>query len=141
MHSLLPNLLLFKIVFAKKKCNPEFVLPGKGSGITCSCLVLVRNAKKNILQRWHGREKATGMENFKKALFWDTLNLGYFNQISIQYLLYHFFPTNTELLQVEVTYFPFDDQTCNLKLSSWMYDGSKVRIGIVGDDLLLASLP
>ena len=43
---------------------------------------------------------------------------------------------HTELLQVEVTYFPFDDQTCNLKLSSWMYDGSKVGIGIVGDDLL-----
>ena len=27
---------------------------------------------------------------------------------------------------VDVTYFPFDDQTCNLKLSSWMYDGTKV---------------
>ena len=30
------------------------------------------------------------------------------------------------ILQVDVTYFPFDDQTCNLKLSSWMYDGTKV---------------
>jgi len=29
---------------------------------------------------------------------------------------------------VEVTYFPFDDQTCNLKLSSWMYDGSKLDV-------------
>ena len=28
---------------------------------------------------------------------------------------------------VDVKYFPFDDQTCNLKLSSWMYDGTKVR--------------
>ena len=27
---------------------------------------------------------------------------------------------------VNVMYFPFDDQTFNLKLSSWMYDGNKV---------------
>ena len=27
---------------------------------------------------------------------------------------------------VNVMYFPFDDQTCHLKLSSWMYDGYKV---------------
>lgn len=27
---------------------------------------------------------------------------------------------------VDVKYFPFDDQVCNLKLSSWMYDGTKV---------------
>jgi hypothetical protein len=31
------------------------------------------------------------------------------------------------LLQIRLQYFPFDDQTCNLKLSSWMYDGTKVR--------------
>ena len=27
---------------------------------------------------------------------------------------------------VDVTYFPFDDQTCILKLGSWMYDGYQV---------------
>ena len=27
---------------------------------------------------------------------------------------------------VDVMYFPFDDQSCNFKLSSWMYDGYKV---------------
>ena len=27
---------------------------------------------------------------------------------------------------VNVMYFPFDDQSCHFKLSSWMYDGSKV---------------
>ena len=29
---------------------------------------------------------------------------------------------------VDVTYFPFDDQTCILKLGSWTYDGFQVRI-------------
>merc|ERR1719495_784034 len=29
---------------------------------------------------------------------------------------------------VDVKYFPFDDQTCNLKLSSWMYDGTKLNV-------------
>lgn len=27
---------------------------------------------------------------------------------------------------VDVTYFPFDDQTCILKLGSWIYDGFQV---------------
>ncbi|MPC89453.1 Acetylcholine receptor subunit alpha-L1 [Portunus trituberculatus] len=30
---------------------------------------------------------------------------------------------------VDVTYFPFDDQTCILKLGSWIYDGFQVREG------------
>lgn len=29
---------------------------------------------------------------------------------------------------VDVTYFPFDDQTCILKLGSWMYDGYQVDV-------------
>ena len=29
---------------------------------------------------------------------------------------------------VDVKYFPFDDQICNLKLSSWMHDGTKVGL-------------
>ena len=28
---------------------------------------------------------------------------------------------------VDVTYFPFDDQTCILKLGSWTYNGFQVR--------------
>ena len=31
---------------------------------------------------------------------------------------------------MDVTYFPFDDQTCNLKLSSWMYDGNQVSLRV-----------
>ncbi|KAF7493101.1 Neuronal acetylcholine receptor subunit alpha-10 [Sarcoptes scabiei] len=30
--------------------------------------------------------------------------------------------------QVDVTYFPFDDQKCILKLGSWIYDGNNVNI-------------
>ncbi|XP_054152689.1 neuronal acetylcholine receptor subunit alpha-10-like [Oppia nitens] len=30
--------------------------------------------------------------------------------------------------QVDVTYFPFDDQTCKLKLGSWIYDGLQVDV-------------
>ncbi|KAH9493854.1 hypothetical protein DERF_014582 [Dermatophagoides farinae] len=30
--------------------------------------------------------------------------------------------------QVDVTYFPFDDQTCSMKLGSWIYDGLTVNI-------------
>lgn len=30
--------------------------------------------------------------------------------------------------QVDVTYFPFDDQTCIMKLGSWIYDGLQVDI-------------
>lgn len=30
--------------------------------------------------------------------------------------------------QVDVTYFPFDDQTCKMKLGSWIYDGLQVDI-------------
>src|SRR4051812_14288300 len=28
---------------------------------------------------------------------------------------------------VDVTYFPFDDQTCIMKLGSWIYDGLQVK--------------
>lgn len=31
---------------------------------------------------------------------------------------------------VDVTYFPFDDQTCIMKLGSWTYDGFQVHIFI-----------
>lgn len=29
---------------------------------------------------------------------------------------------------VDVTYFPFDDQTCIMKLGSWTYDGFQVSL-------------
>ncbi|CAN8028949.1 unnamed protein product [Ixodes persulcatus] len=32
---------------------------------------------------------------------------------------------------VDVTYFPFDDQTCIMKLGSWIYDGLQVSIILV----------
>ena len=40
-----------------------------------------------------------------------------------------FWPPPTKLRStcpVDVTYFPFDDQTCVLKLGSWTYDGFQV---------------
>ena len=30
--------------------------------------------------------------------------------------------------KVDITYFPFDDQVCNMKLGSWAYDGFQVCI-------------
>ena len=30
--------------------------------------------------------------------------------------------------KIDITYFPFDDQTCSLKLGSWAYDGLQVCI-------------
>ena len=30
--------------------------------------------------------------------------------------------------KIDITYFPFDDQTCSLKLGSWAYDGLQVDV-------------
>ncbi|KAK4008861.1 hypothetical protein OUZ56_013987 [Daphnia magna] len=30
--------------------------------------------------------------------------------------------------EIDVEYFPFDEQTCVMKFGSWTYDGNKVRI-------------
>ena len=32
--------------------------------------------------------------------------------------------------QIDITYFPFDDQVCEMKLGSWAYDGLQVRFSI-----------
>ena len=40
-----------------------------------------------------------------------------------------FWPPPTKLrstCKVDVSYFPFDDQTCLMKLGSWIYDGNQV---------------
>ncbi|XP_076347952.1 neuronal acetylcholine receptor subunit alpha-10-like [Tachypleus tridentatus] len=42
-----------------------------------------------------------------------------------------FWPPPTKLRStcpVDVTYFPFDDQICNMKLGSWIYDGLQVDV-------------
>ena len=31
--------------------------------------------------------------------------------------------------QIDITWFPFDDQNCDMKFGSWTYDGSKVFLG------------
>ncbi|KAI2808030.1 hypothetical protein BLOT_005972 [Blomia tropicalis] len=41
--------------------------------------------------------------------------------------------------QVDVTYFPFDDQTCKLKLGSWIYDGNQVDITNRTEDVDLSN--
>ena len=30
--------------------------------------------------------------------------------------------------QIDITWFPFDDQNCDMKFGSWTYDGFKVKI-------------
>merc|ERR1719206_530540 len=62
----------------------------------------------------------------------DDYSKGYFKSLaSVDYTGNVFWPPPTKFRStcpVDVTYFPFDDQTCNLKLSSWMYDGTKVDV-------------
>lgn len=36
--------------------------------------------------------------------------------------------------EIDVEYFPFDEQTCVMKFGSWTYDGFQVRCPIVGND-------
>lgn len=48
----------------------------------------------------------------------------------IEYTGNVFWPVPTKLqssCKVDVTYFPFDYQTCRLKFGSWTYDGYQVR--------------
>lgn len=35
--------------------------------------------------------------------------------------------------QIDITNFPFDVQSCDLKFGSWTYDGFKLDIGFYGD--------
>ena len=42
-----------------------------------------------------------------------------------------FWPVPTKLqssCKVDVTYFPFDDQSCRMKFGSWGYDGFQVKL-------------
>jgi Neurotransmitter-gated ion-channel ligand binding domain len=32
--------------------------------------------------------------------------------------------------KIDITWFPFDDQDCEMKFGSWTYDGGKVKIGM-----------
>jgi len=42
--------------------------------------------------------------------------------------------------EIDVEYFPFDEQTCVLKFGSWTYDGFKVGLSILSHDLLTTTL-
>lgn len=42
--------------------------------------------------------------------------------------------------EIDVEYFPFDEQTCFMKFGSWSYDGYTVRIEFYVD-VLVMSLP
>lgn len=39
--------------------------------------------------------------------------------------------------EIDVEYFPFDEQTCVLKFGSWTYDGFKVGLSILPHDLYM----
>jgi len=62
----------------------------------------------------------------------DDYSEQYFRSLaSVDYEGNVFWPPPTKFRStcpVDVKYFPFDDQTCNLKLSSWMYDGTKLNV-------------
>eukprot|EP00090_Calanus_glacialis_P013356 TRINITY_DN21999_c0_g1_i1.p1 TRINITY_DN21999_c0_g1~~TRINITY_DN21999_c0_g1_i1.p1 ORF type:complete len:548 (-),score=90.05 TRINITY_DN21999_c0_g1_i1:452-2095(-) len=62
----------------------------------------------------------------------DDYSKGYFRSLAtVDHTGNVFWPPPTKFRStcpVNVMYFPFDDQTCNLKLSSWMYDGTKVDV-------------
>ena len=72
------------------------------------------------------------MYNNKACFSADDYSKGYFRSLAIVNATGNVFwapPTKfRSTCPVNVMYFPFDDQTCNMKLSSWMYDGTKVTI-------------
>jgi len=37
--------------------------------------------------------------------------------------------------KIKVKYFPFDVQECNMKFSSWMYDGNQLNMSAIGDEI------
>ena len=39
--------------------------------------------------------------------------------------------------EMDVEYFPFDEQTCVMKFGSWTYDGFQVRIALTMMELML----
>ena len=41
------------------------------------------------------------------------------------------------MCQIDITWFPFDDQTCNFKFSSWTYDSSELNLTLNGDGVNL----
>jgi len=62
----------------------------------------------------------------------DDYSKGYFRSLAIvDYTGNVFWAPPTKFrstCSVNVMYFPFDDQSCQFKLSSWMYDGTKVNV-------------
>jgi len=62
----------------------------------------------------------------------DDYSKGYFRSLAtVEHTGNVFWPPPTKFRStcpVNVMYFPFDDQTCDLRLSSWMYDGTKVDV-------------
>uniref|UniRef100_A0A1I8J982 Neur_chan_LBD domain-containing protein n=1 Tax=Macrostomum lignano TaxID=282301 RepID=A0A1I8J982_9PLAT len=53
-----------------------------------------------------------------------------------------FWPIPTKLrssCKVDVTYFPFDEQVCNLKFGSWTYDGYQVDLHLLKSDVDVSS--
>ena len=41
--------------------------------------------------------------------------------------------------QIDITYFPFDDQICKLKIGSWLYDGFQVNVANRTTDIDLSN--
>ena len=60
----------------------------------------------------------------------DDYSKGYFRSLAIVHYTGNVFwapPTKfRSVCRVNVMFFPFDDQLCRFKLSSWMYDGTMV---------------
>ena len=65
----------------------------------------------------------------------DDYSKGYFRSLAIvDYTGNVFWAPPTKFrstCSVNVMYFPFDDQSCQFKLSSWMYDGTKVNLELI----------
>ncbi len=36
---------------------------------------------------------------------------------------------------IDIKWFPFDDQYCTMKFGSWTYDGSKINLTTMGDEI------
>ncbi len=54
-------------------------------------------------------------------------------KVSVLHCAFHSFRCVTSLLQVDITFFPFDEQHCKMKFGSWTYDQAQVGIATAFD--------
>lgn len=110
------------IVIAQRTC-----LGGNTGDIVTVCLpVCLSLIIGRTITRWHVPFVMTSVENHNK---------GYMKSLAmVEHNGKVFWPPIVRMrssCKMDITYFPFDDQICTLKLGSWAYDGLQVGLWII----------